>query len=93
MKVDVGQVVYSKAGRDFGRKFVVIGIIDDKSVLVADGDLRRVEKPKSKNIKHLRITEKVILPLSDKLKNGTKVSNSEIRKVLAEIGDAEDEFN
>ncbi|GAE89578.1 KOW domain-containing RNA-binding protein [Acetivibrio straminisolvens] len=93
MIVSVGQVVYSKAGRDAGRKLVVIGIVDDKNVLVADGDLRRVEKPKTKKIKHLRITEKVILPLSDKLKNGSRVSNSEIRKALAETGDAEDDFN
>ncbi|HHV28235.1 KOW domain-containing RNA-binding protein [Acetivibrio mesophilus] len=93
MKVSVGQVVYSKAGRDAGRKLVVIGIINDNSVLVSDGDLRRVEKPKTKKIKHLTITEKVILPLSDKFENGIRVSNSEIRKALAEIGDAEVEFN
>ncbi|ABN54124.1 MAG TPA: RNA-binding protein [Hungateiclostridium thermocellum] len=90
MEISIGQVVYSRAGRDSGRKLVVVGIVDDKNVLVADGDLRRIEKPKRKKIKHLRVTKKVILPLTDKLKSGAKVSNSEIRKALAEIGDAEE---
>lgn len=93
MEVCVGQVVYSKAGRDARRKLVVIDILNDSSVLVSDGDLRRVEKPKIKKIKHLKITEKVILPLSDKFKSGIRVSNSEIRKALAEVGDAEGEVD
>jgi len=38
MEISIGQVVYSRAGRDSGRKLVVVGIVDDKNVLVADGD-------------------------------------------------------
>jgi len=38
---------------------VIKGIVDDKNVLVADGDLRRIEKPKRKKIKHLRVTKKL----------------------------------
>lgn len=51
MDVDLGQVVYSIAGRDGGRVFVVVGIIDDKHVLISDGDLRRIEKAKKKENK------------------------------------------
>ncbi|MFZ5987958.1 MAG: RNA-binding protein [Bacillota bacterium] len=91
MDISLGQVVYSKAGRDTGRKFVIIGILESHRVMVSDGDLRRIEKAKIKKLKHLKVTEKVILPIGEKLKNGTKVSNAEIRKALAEIGDIEDE--
>lgn len=83
MDIALGQVVYSKAGRDSGRKFVVIEVLDGLYVLVADGDLRRMEKPKKKKIKHLGLTGETIVALSEKFKNKLKVTNSEIRKALA----------
>ncbi len=46
--LSIGQVVKSRAGRDKGRVFLVLEILDDKHVLVVDGDLRRLEKPKKK---------------------------------------------
>lgn len=39
----VGRLVYSKAGRDQGRPLLVIRVIDNRLVLVVDGDLRTVE--------------------------------------------------
>lgn len=86
MDADLGQVVFSIAGRDAGRVFVVVGRIDDKHVLISDGDLRRIEKPKKKKVKHIKAAEEVILPLKEKLMKGDRVSNSEIRKALAELG-------
>ncbi len=81
----VGQVVYSKAGRDSGRLFVVSALIDELYVHIVDGDLRKVEKPKKKKIKHLKATGYVIEPLKEKFENGLKVNNSEIRKALKVI--------
>ncbi|NLI59028.1 MAG: RNA-binding protein [Clostridium sp.] len=92
MDVDLGQVVYSIAGRDGGRVFVVVGIIDDKHVLISDGDLRRIEKAKKKKIKHIRATEEVILPLKEKLEREDRVSNSEIRKALAQLNTMESDI-
>lgn len=89
MNIMLGQVVYSKAGRDEGRIFIVSGIIDDKYVFVSDGDLRRYENPKKKKIKHLNITAAIIESISQKLNSGIKITNAEIRKALAEIKAAE----
>lgn len=83
MQIALGEVVISKAGRDAGRKFVVIGIVDEFNVALADGDLRRIEKPKKKKVKHLGLTGEIIEYLSEKLKNQQKLTNSEIRKALA----------
>ncbi|MCX7843625.1 MAG: KOW domain-containing RNA-binding protein [Clostridia bacterium] len=83
MDIKLGQIVCSKAGRDKGKKFVVIEIIDNNFVMVADGNLRRLERPKKKRIKHLDLTEQVIEQLEFKLQNKLKVSNSELRKALA----------
>lgn len=87
MEIRLGQVVYSKAGRDADRVFVIIDIIDDKYVLISDGDLRKIEKPKRKKIKHLGITEEVLKSLNEKLENKQKVTNAELRKLIAACGD------
>ena len=52
-----GRVVYSVAGRDGKRPFIVIGVTDDGRALIADGKLHTLEKPKKKNLAHLRITD------------------------------------
>lgn len=44
--------VCSKAGRDKGRFFAVLSIEADFAY-IADGDLRKIEKPKRKKLKHL----------------------------------------
>lgn len=84
MDVTPGRIVYSKAGRDAGRRFVVLSRIDDTFVLIADGDLRRIEKPKRKKIKHLALTGEVSDVIREKLEKKQKISNSELRKALEE---------
>ena len=83
LDITLGQIVHSKAGRDQGKKFIVAEIVDEAYVLISDGDLRRIEKPKRKKIKHLEFTDQVIEHLSEKFQNNLKVTNSEIRKSLA----------
>ncbi|MCX7914431.1 MAG: KOW domain-containing RNA-binding protein [Thermodesulfovibrionales bacterium] len=85
MDITLGQVVYSKGGRDAGRKFIIFDIIDESYVLLVDGDLRRIDKPKKKKLKHLELTNDVIVTLSERIKNKLKVTNSDIRKALAEF--------
>jgi len=51
----IGQIVISKAGRDRGVVFVVVGI-DGEYVLLADGKTRRLENPKRKKDKHIQPT-------------------------------------
>ena len=83
--ISLGQIVISTAGRDKGRKFVVLCIIDEKYVYISDGDIRKVEKPKLKKIKHLRKLNHVAEDIKDRLESGEKPINSEIRKLLKSI--------
>lgn len=83
MSVTLGQVVVSRAGRDTGRRFVVTKVIDELFVQICDGDLRRIEKPKKKRIKHLEPTGETVEALEEKLKSNIRISNSDIRKALA----------
>jgi len=81
----IGRVAYSKAGRDKGRLFIVIGVINEDFVLISDGDLRPVEKPKKKRIKHLKYTDLVAENIVEILKNGRKLINADIQKTLNEM--------
>jgi len=82
LNLALGQIVISKAGRDAGRKFVIVKLIDELYVMICDGDLRKIEKPKKKKIKHLEITDEIAVPLQEKLEKKMNVSNADIRKVL-----------
>ena len=44
----LGRVVYSKTGRDKGRMFIIVGVMGDRFVTLADRDLRKIEKPSSR---------------------------------------------
>ncbi|MGF7058304.1 KOW domain-containing RNA-binding protein [Brassicibacter mesophilus] len=80
--VDIGQVVRSKAGRDKGKVFIVIDVIDDLYVLVVDGDFRRLDNPKKKKIRHLIVYKSIIEEIQNRVKNGEKINNAYIRKAL-----------
>ena len=81
-----GMVVKSVSGRDMKRYFLVVGMETDEYVLISDGDLRRIEKPKRKKIKHLAATPDISKELQDKLQKGERITNSEIRDVLSSLG-------
>ena len=50
-----GQIVLSKAGRDFG-SYLIVSHLDENGVYVVDGKKRPVDRPKRKNPKHLSVT-------------------------------------
>jgi ribosomal protein L14E/L6E/L27E len=82
----LGQIVSSKAGRDKDKVFAVVGIIDDKYVLIADGDLRKIENPKKKKVKHLQKYNTINEELKKKLETGIKIENIELQKDLEKSG-------
>ena len=55
-----GQVVRSKKGRDEGKVYIIMEIIDDNLLLLVDGKLRKLDRPKKKKVKHLYIYKDVI---------------------------------
>lgn len=80
--IEIGTVVYSIAGRDSGRFYVVTEIVDDTFVKIADGDLRRIDKPKVKRIKHLRPQEESLPKIAEKLREGKKIFDAELKNAL-----------
>ena len=85
MDVFAGEVVYSKAGRDKDKPFVVLEVIDGQFVMLADGRMRRVDKPKKKKMKHLLKSGYTSSYIQEKLAEGVKVTNPDLKRVLAEL--------
>lgn len=84
----LGDVVCSLAGRDRGQYYVVVGIIDDRFVQVADGYRRKVASPKKKNVRHLRPQGVAMEELARRLASGGTVSDGEIRAFLRRLQEA-----
>ena len=57
--MEIGQIVFSKRGRDKNRAFVVVSTERDYVFLV-DGQMRPLNKPKKKKVRHIQPTNTVI---------------------------------
>lgn len=85
----LGRIAISKQGHDKGRWMVVVGTVDDRHVLVADGVHRRLEKPKKKQTKHLRAKPALAQGVRDALAEGKPLLDSDIRKAIGAAQAAE----
>lgn len=83
--LQVGCVVSSIKGRDKGKLYVVVGVENQTMVRLADGEGRKVENPKRKNIKHVHNTEVIAGEVSSKAAIGKRITNADIRKGLKSL--------
>lgn len=81
----VGQFVKSKAGRDRDRVFLILDIVDDNFVLLVDGNLRKVDSPKLKKVRHLIKINQMSTVLADTLKDGRKPDDSLVRREIDKL--------
>ena len=88
--LELGQVVFSKRGRDRGTAYIVVGMFVESGkqyVYLADGSRRPAEKPKRKKTMHIQPTNKIIssdIRINGYLENGgdAGVLNAHLRKSL-----------
>ena len=57
MEIREGSIVIAKAGRDKGKAFAVVEMINSRTAMIADGKSRPLERPKRKNVIHLQIVD------------------------------------
>lgn len=83
---ELGTVVLSRAGRDAGRYFVVVGRVDEEYVLLSDGQLRKLQNPKKKKIKHIDVKPVTLPAVKEKLERGSGLYDAEVRHGLEALG-------
>ena len=81
-EVFVGSIVYSKAGRDCGKCYIIVGFDEKGFAFVANGEEKTVAAPKRKNVKHLESAGDVNQVIGDKFLSGKQVFDSEIKSAL-----------
>lgn len=81
----IGRLVFSQSGRDRGRAFVVVGILKQNYILMADGNLHKIEKPKKKNIRHVKVSNIVADQIYEYLNRGEIPDNYMIKKNIQSI--------
>ena len=82
----VGQVVVSKRGKDAGHRYVIVGFLGGKRLALADADKFNVDRPKSKNPKHVTPTPRVIEEIAARAEAGKNINRGELCRFL-EIGE------
>lgn len=85
-EVQVGQLVKSAAGRDKGTFYLIYDVLDKAFVRVIDGDKKKINNPKKKNVKHLRFFPETAKDVADKLCRGNPVTAEEIKDAINLLG-------
>lgn len=78
----IGQIVEVTKGRETGRHAVIISVLNERFVLLADGNKRKYDQPKKKNIQHIRFTGEHAVEVFDSIQESGRVTNSKLRFVL-----------
>ncbi len=83
----IGRIAVSRAGRDKDRAFLIVGAENDgEYMLLADGCLRKLARPKKKKRKHLRLEPACAESVKAKIIEGKQVFDAEIRNCLLNLG-------
>ena len=85
MDIARSDIVKSTAGRDQGKLFFVLEVEED-FLLLADGKTRKLERPKRKKRKHTAFQAHSDCRVAEKIRSGEKLTNSELRRTLAQTG-------
>ena len=85
MEIARSDIVRSIAGRDKGKFFFVLDT-EGEFLMLADGKTRKLENPKRKKRKHTAFVMHSDCRVAEKIRSEEKVTNSELRRTLAEYG-------
>lgn len=80
----IGQVVISQAGRDKGHYYMVVKVLNENYVLLADGKIKTLDKPKKKNIKHIQKYAGKDSELTENIKS-LKARDEDIREAIKRL--------
>lgn len=75
----LGQVVRILQGREQGQYAVVIKLLENRFVLLADGEKRKYDRPKKKNLHHIEVMDFISPEVQDSLLKTGRVTNGKLR--------------
>jgi large subunit ribosomal protein L14e len=81
-KPQLGQIVKILRGRDLNKYAVIIAIVDQRFLWIADGDKRKFDQPKKKNLLHLQLQDAISQEVVNSLLETDRVTNGKLRYAL-----------
>lgn len=79
----IGQIVKILKGRDAGQYAVIVSIEDSRFVWIADGDKRKFDGAKKKNVLHLEPQSIISSEVVNSLQESGRVTNGKLRFALS----------
>jgi len=90
--MEIGQLVYSKRGRDKSKPFIVLDINNEYLYLV-DGGLRKLSSPKKKKVIHVQPTNFINEEIKQAILGQKYLLDSDIEKAIAKYSNLKVESN
>ncbi|WP_336790771.1 KOW domain-containing RNA-binding protein [Paenibacillus sp. MMO-177] len=87
----IGQIVKVLRGKDENSYAVIIEIVDERFVMIVDGDKRRFDQPKKKNVLHLELQPAISSEVTSSLLETGRVTNAKLRYVIQKYAHAKGE--
>jgi ribosomal protein L14E/L6E/L27E len=81
----IGQLVRILQGRDTGQFAIVLKVLDERFVFIADGDKRKFDRPKKKNINHLKFFDYVSPEVQNSISETGRVTNGKLRFAVSKF--------
>jgi large subunit ribosomal protein L14e len=81
----LGQIVKTLRGRDQGKFAIIVGIEDHRFVWIVDGDKRKFDQPKKKNVLHLQLQDEISSEVMNSLLETGRVTNGKLRYALGKF--------
>ena len=80
-----GQLVFSTSGRDCNQFYLIIRMIDDRFIEVADGSKHPIAKAKKKNVKHVKVQMLIAKEIEDKLLKGESIGDIQVNEAIKRL--------
>jgi large subunit ribosomal protein L14e len=87
----IGQFVKVLRGKDEESYAVILAIVDDRFVMIADGHKRRFDQPKKKNVLHLELQPAISSEVSGSMQETGRVTNAKLRYAIQKYVNAKGE--
>ena len=78
----IGGICQSLQGRDKDRYYLIKSVNPDGTVMLVDGNFKRLSAPKKKNLKHLKLLPDRAESIAEKLIGNRQVFDTEVYSAL-----------
>ncbi|RPF50009.1 KOW domain-containing RNA-binding protein [Aquisalibacillus elongatus] len=81
----IGQLVRINRGREADQYAVIVDVVDESFVLLADGDKRKFDRPKRKNIHHVDLLDYISPEVENSILETGRVTNGKLRFAISKF--------